>query len=313
MSDTATTKPWINPYLAILVGVFAVSFSSILVRLCSAPPLVIAAYRLIFTFCFLAPFTLWGGAVSLRGMTARQMWLSAASGIFLALHFVTWFTSLRYTSIASSVVIVTTQPLFVVLGSLIFFKERVPRKALYGGLLAFIGTLVIGATDFQLGREAFIGDLLALVGAVMVSGYLLIGRKLRGDVPLTGYTFVTYGASALTLAAATQVGGVPFSPYPAQDWLIFVALALVCTILGHTVFNWVLRYVQASVVSVSVLGEPLGAILWAAVFLGENPTLRQALGGAIIFSGLYLFTTVTARGERREAGLGERQKGGAGG
>jgi drug/metabolite transporter (DMT)-like permease len=291
----ATTKPWINPYLAILVGVFAVSFSSIFVRLCSAPPLIIAAYRLIFTFCFLAPFTLAGGAPSLRGMTTRQVLLSGASGIFLALHFVTWFTSLKYTSIASSVVLVTTQPLFVVLGSWLFFRERVPRKALYGGLLAFMGSLVIGATDFQLGGRAFIGDLYALFAAVMVSGYLLIGRKLRGDLDLTGYTFVTYGVSALVLGAAALIGGLPFYPYPGQDWLLFVALALVCTVLGHTVFNWVLRYVQASVVSVSVLGEPLGAILWAAVFFGENPTLRQGIGGGLIFAGLYLFTRVTAR------------------
>jgi len=290
-----TTKPWINPYLAILVGVFAVSFSSILVRLCTAPPLVIAAYRLVFTFCFLAPFSLAGGAVALRGMTRRQLALSAASGVFLALHFVTWFTSLRYTSIASSVVLVTTQPLFVVLGSYLFFRERVSRKALYGGLLALTGSVVIGATDFQLGPRAFIGDLYALFAAVMISGYLLLGRKLRADVDLGGYIFVTYGASALTLVITALACQLPFSPYPGSDWLIFIALALVCTVLGHTVFNWVLRYVPASVVSVSVLGEPLGAILWAAVFLGENPTLRQGIGGGLIFLGLYLFTRVTAR------------------
>jgi drug/metabolite transporter (DMT)-like permease len=290
-----TSKPWINPYLAILVGVFAVSFSSILVRLATAPPLIIAAYRLVFTFCFLAPFSLIGGATALKGMTRRQVKLAAASGVFLALHFVTWFTSLKYTSIASSVVLVTTQPLFVVLGSFLFFRERVPRAALWGGLLAMVGSLVIGATDFQAGGRAFIGDLYALFAAVMVAGYLLIGRKLRGDVGLAGYTFVTYGASSLTLVATALVFQLPFGPYPGGDWLIFAALALVCTVMGHTVFNWVLRYVQASVVSVSVLGEPLGAIIWAAVFLGENPTLRQGVGGGLIFLGLFLFTRVTAR------------------
>jgi drug/metabolite transporter (DMT)-like permease len=290
-----STKPWINPYLAILVGVFAVSFSSIFVRLSTAPPLIIAAYRLLFTFFMLAPFSLSGGAAVLRGMTRRQVSLSAASGVFLALHFVTWFTSLSYTSIASSVVLVTTQPLFVVLGSYLFFQERVPRKALYGGLLAFVGSLVIGATDFQLGERPFIGDLYALFAAVMVSGYLLLGRKLRGDVALAGYTFVTYGSSSLTLAAAALACQLPFYPYPGRDWLIFAALALVCTVMGHTVFNWVLRYVQASVVSVSVLGEPLGAILWAAVFLGENPTLRQGIGGGLILAGLSQFTRVAAR------------------
>lgn len=295
MPVVTTTKPWINPYLAILVGVFAVSFSSILVRLATAPPLIIAVYRLVFTFCFLAPFSLSGGAVALRGMTRREVILSAASGVFLALHFVSWFTSLKYTSIASSVVLVTTQPLFVVLGSFVFFKERVSRKALYGVLLAFAGSLVIGATDFQLGGRAFIGDLYALFAAVMVSGYLLLGRRLRGNVGLAGYTFVTYGASSLVLIATVLASQLPFYPYPERDWLVFGALALVCTVLGHTVFNWVLRYVPASVVSVSVLGEPLGAILWAAVFFGENPTLRQAIGGGLIFAGLYLFTRVAAR------------------
>ncbi|GFO69334.1 membrane protein [Geomonas limicola] len=295
MPAVATSKPWINPYLAILVGVFAVSFSSIFVRLATAPPLIIAAYRLIFTFCILAPFTLYGGAVALKKMTGRQVALAAGSGIFLALHFVTWFTSLKYTSIASSVVLVTTQPLFVVLGSFLFFKERVPRVALWGGFLAMLGSLVIGATDFQVGELAFLGDLLALFSAVMVAGYMLLGRRLRGDVEISGYTFVTYGVSAVALAGSALVAELPFYPYPGQDWLIFAALALVCTVLGHTVFNWVLRYVQASVVSVSILGEPLGAILWAAVFLGENPTLRQIGGGALIFTGLYLFTRATAR------------------
>ena len=295
MPVASRTKPWINPYLAILVGVFAVSFSSLLVRLATAPPLILAAYRLVFTFAILAPVSLAGGAVALRGMTARQVRLAAASGVFLALHFVTWFTSLNYTSIASSVVLVTTQPLFVVLGSWLFFRERVPRRALYGGLLAMVGSLVIGAADFQAGGEAFIGDLYALFAAVMVAGYLLLGRKLRGDVGLAGYTFVTYGASSLVLVVSALAWGLPFHPYPGRDWLIFGALALVCTVMGHTVFNWVLRYVQASVVSVSVLGEPLGAIFWAAIFLGENPTLRQGAGGGLIFAGLYLFTRVTSR------------------
>jgi drug/metabolite transporter (DMT)-like permease len=295
VSDATTTKPWINPYLAILVGVFAVSFSSIFVRLASAPPLIIAAYRLVFTFSLLAPFALSGGAQSVRGMSRRQVLLAAASGVFLALHFVTWFTSLKYTSIASSVVLVTTQPLFVVLGSFLFFKERVPRIALWGGALAMMGSLVIGATDFQVGQRAFLGDLLALFSAVMVAGYMLLGRRLRGEVDISGYTFVTYGSSSVVLVVSALASGLPFYPYPARDWLLFAALAVVCTILGHTVFNWVLRYVQASVVSVSILGEPLGAILWAAVFLGENPTLRQAVGGSLIFAGLYLFTLVTSR------------------
>jgi drug/metabolite transporter (DMT)-like permease len=278
-----------------LVGVFAVSFSALFVRLATAPPLMIATYRLLFTFIILAPFTLKGGARPLRGMGRHDLLLSAGSGLFLALHFVTWFISLKYTSIASSVVLVTTQPVFVVIGSYLFFGEKVPRKALYGGLLAFVGSVVIGAGDFKVGGTAFLGDMLALLAALFVSGYLLVGRRLRGRVELTGYTFVTYGASSLVLILASLATRTPFYPYATTDWFLFLGLALVCTVLGHTVFNWVLRYVQASVVSVSILGEPLGAILWAAVFLGEFPTARQVEGGALIFAGLFLFTAFTAR------------------
>ncbi|GFE56771.1 DMT family transporter [Geobacter sp. AOG1] len=289
------TRPIVNPYLAVLVGVFAVSFSALFVRLSTAPPLIIATYRLLFTFIILLPVAMASGFRGVQGMTRRQIGLAAASGLFLALHFVTWFTSLLYTSVASSVVIVTTQPVFVVIGSWLFFRERISRLAMFGGLLALSGSFVIGAGDFQIGMRAFTGDLLALAAAIMVSGYLLIGRRLRGSVELSGYTFVTYGMSSVALVATSLIAKVPFYPYPTRDWLLFLALGAVCTVLGHTVFNWVLRYIPASVVSVSILGEPIGAIIWAAVFLGENPTPRQLAGGALIFAGLAIFTRVSAR------------------
>lgn len=286
MSD----KPIVNPYLAVLVGVFAVSFSALFVRLSTAPALIIATYRLLFTFLALAPYTLLRHRSDLASTSWRQRALAAGSGICLALHLVTWFISLRYTSIASSVVLVTTQPVFVVIGSWIFFREKVSRLAMTGGALALFGSVIIGAADFQIGREALIGDLLALAAAVLVSGYLLIGRRIRGGVSLPAYTFYTYGSSASVLIIASLASGTPFAPYPARDWILFIALALVCTVIGHTIFNWVLRYVQASVVSVSVLGEPLGAIIWASIFLREYPTLRQTIGACFIFGGLFIFT-----------------------
>jgi drug/metabolite transporter (DMT)-like permease len=133
---------------------------------------------------------------------------------------------------------------------------------------------------------------------VLVSGYILIGRRLRSGVSLPAYTFFTYGSSTLVLVLASLATKTPFAPYPARDWLIFLALALVCTVLGHTVFNWALRYVQASVVSVSVLGEPLGAIVWASLFLKEYPTLRQMIGAGFIFAGLFVFTRASVRSGR---------------
>lgn len=290
MSD----KPIVNPYLAVLAGVFAVSFSALFVRLTTAPALIIATYRLLFTFLFLAPYALLRYRAGLVTISWQQRGLAAGSGICLALHLVSWFISLRYTSVASSVVLVTTQPVFVVIGSWVFFRERVNRLAMVGGALALAGSFIIGAADFQIGREAFWGDLLALAAAVFVSGYLLIGRRLRGGVSLPVYTFYTYGSSAVALIIASVATGTPFAPYPARDWILFLALAIVCTVIGHTVFNWVLRYVQASVVSVSVLGEPLGAILWASVFLREYPTLRQTIGACFIFGGLFIFTRFSA-------------------
>lgn len=287
-------KPIVNPYLAVLVGVFAVSFSALFVRLSTAPALMIATYRLLFTFLILSPYALFHYRAELTALSWRGRGLAAASGLCLALHLVTWFISLRYTSVASSVVLVTTQPVFVVIGSWIFFRERVSRMALWGGALALVGSFIIGAADFQIGREAFWGDLLALSAAVFVSGYLLIGRRLRGTISLPVYTFYTYGSSAAALIITSAATATPFAPYPARDWILFLALAIVCTVIGHTVFNWVLRYVQASVVSVSVLGEPLGAILWASIFLREYPTLRQTVGACFIFGGLFIFTRFSA-------------------
>ncbi len=285
-----SNKPIVNPYLAVLVGVFAVSFSALFVRLTTAPALMIATYRLLFTFLILAPYTLFRHRSDLVTATWRQRGLAAASGACLALHLVTWFISLSYTSVASSVVLVTTQPVFVVIGSWIFFREKVSRLAMMGGALALLGSVIIGAADFKIGREALWGDMLALAAAVLVSGYLLIGRRMRGGVSLPAYTFYTYGSSALILIIASVASRTPFAPYPLRDWILFMALALVCTVIGHTIFNWVLKYVQASVVSVSVLGEPLGAILWASIFLREFPTLRQTIGACFIFGGLLIFT-----------------------
>jgi len=187
-------KPVVNPYVAILAGVVAVSFSALFVRLSSAPPLITAAYRLLFTFLLVAPYTLIRHRRELFAMKRRELLFAGVSGVFLALHFATWFTSLNYTTIASSVVIVTTQPVFVVIGSWLFFRERISRLGVIGGCLALCGSFIIGAGDFRLGMAAFYGDLLALLAAILVSGYMIIGRKIRSSVSLSAYTFVVLTA-----------------------------------------------------------------------------------------------------------------------
>ncbi|GAB4304401.1 MAG: DMT family transporter [Desulfuromonadia bacterium] len=254
------------------------------------PPLIIATYRLIFTFAAMGGGALFRYRDHFRGITRRDILLTAAAGLFLALHFVTWFESLRYTSVASSVVLVTTQPIFVVIGSFILFRERLSRRSLLGALLAIAGSAIIAWGDFSSGPDPFHGDLLALLAAVMVSGYLIIGRFLRRSLSLPLYATLVYGSSSLFLLGVAMVTGVPLAPYPPADWLLFLGLAISCTLVGHTIFNWAMAYVPASTVSVSVLGEPVGAMIWVSLFLGEYPTLRQLVGGGVIIGGLWFFT-----------------------
>jgi len=293
--STPVERPLVNPYIAVLLAVVAVSFASIFIRLASAPPLVIAFYRLAFTFLILTPLALQNSArAELGRIRRRDLLLAACSGIFLALHFAVWITSLAYTSVASSTVLVTMQPLFVVAGSHLFLQERISRRAFLGAGLALAGSVLIGISDFRIGGLALWGDILAFSGAAFVAGYVLIGRSLRNRLSVTTYTFLVYGVASLCLLVFNLAGSQRFYPYPATDWVWFLALAVVPTLLGHNVFNWALRYVKAAVVSVSVLGEPVGASVLAYLIFHEVPTVLQLAGGGVILAGLYIFL-VSAR------------------
>lgn len=295
--ENIMNKPTINPYVAVFVGVIAVSFSSLFVKMSEAHSFIIAFYRLLLTFIILMPFSFKEKVIDIKESSFKDIALCSMSGVFLALHFILWFVSLKYTSIASSVVLVTTQPIFVVLGSILLFRERISLKAMIGGVIALIGSFLIGAGDFQYGGTAVLGDILAIVAAVSVSGYLIIGRIARSRVSLGAYTFLTYGSASITLGLIAFLTGKSFYPYAPTQWMLFLGLAVVCTIMGHTVFNWALKYIKASVIAVGILGEPVGAILWAAVFLGENPTLRQMFSGLIILTGLFIFTKASSTEE----------------
>ncbi|MGE5576115.1 MAG: DMT family transporter [Syntrophothermus sp.] len=289
-----TARPRINPYAAVFFGVIAVSISSILIKLSSAPALAIAAYRMLFTFLILAPVTLATSSGELRKVTREDLLLSVASGLFLALHFLSWITSLKYTSVASSVVLVTMQPVFVVIGGYFFLRESIPRSAFYGALAAMAGSIFIGLNDAQAGQDSLFGDLLAFAGAVLVAAYVVLGRGLRQRLSLLPYTFLVYGTASVVLLAASFLTGTPLWPYSAFNFALFLALAIFPTILGHTVFNWALRYVKAAVVSVSILGEPVGAVILAIPILKEIPGPAQLLGGAITLAGMYWFVRASA-------------------
>nr|WP_279220962.1 DMT family transporter [Desulfofundulus salinum] len=291
---TGLERPFVNPYLAILMGVVGAAFSSIFTKLAMAPPLVIAFYRLGFTVLMIAPIALTRGREELRSMGRRDIMLACLSGVLLALHFTAWITSLEYTSIASSTVLVTMQPLFVVLGGYLIFKEKIARTGLVGASLALTGSIIVGVGDFQIGGQAFWGDILAFAGAIFIAGYVLIGRGLRHRLSLFPYIFVVYGASTVTLFLGALLTGLSFFPYPPFTWLWFFLLALVPTIFGHTIFNWALRYVKAAVVSVSILGEPVGATILAYIIFHQVPSPLQLVGGAIIITGLAIFIRAAA-------------------
>jgi len=282
--------PAFNPYLAVILAVVATAFSAILTKLATAPPLAIAFYRLAFTVLLLSPLALSvDGRSELKKIHRLDLAMATLAGAFLSLHFSVWITSLNYTSVASSTVLVTMQPLFVVVGGFFFLKEKLNLRGLAGAVITLAGSVLIGVNDFQVGGGALRGDILAFSGAVFVAVYILIGRRLRGRLSLFPYVFLVYGTAAFFLLLFNLATRTPLYPYPGRDWLWFLALAVVPTIFGHTVLNWALRYVKAAVVSVSILGEPVGATILAYFFFHETPGLLQVCGGITIICGLLIF------------------------
>lgn len=289
MESHPASRHTIKPYLGLCLGVISVSTSAVFVKLSGAPAAIIAMYRLLFAVVLMAPWVAIRCRQELKALRSKDWLQAAVSGVFLALHFIFWFTSLDYTSVASSVVLVATQPLFAFVGAYFFFKERTTGLAIFGAGIAISGSVLIGWGDFRIGGMALFGDVLALLGAIMVTGYWLIGQHMRKGTSLMVYTFIVYSMSSMTLCLYNAISRAPFTGYAGKDWWIFLALAVVPTLFGHTILNWSLKYVGASVVSVSILGEPIGASILAYFILGETLTVSQWLGGVFILCGVYVF------------------------
>jgi len=283
----------LNPKGVVIIGVFFTSFSSILVRLSTAPPLVIATYRLGFTVLLLVPVFVRSRRREAGWLKRDVLLLCLASGAFLALHFLTWFVSLRHTSVAASTILVNTHPVIIVIGSIVLLKERISRRALLFIGMTLAGSIVISLGDWSRGGRSLYGDLMALAGALFVSGYILIGRVVRKKVSLPLYTFTVYGTSTAILLLLDLITGTPLFPYTPREMLIFFTLALVCTIGGHTLFNWALRYVEPAFVSTAILGEPIFASLLALLVFGEVPAPNVPLGGLLVMAGIFFFIRAT--------------------
>jgi len=280
-------RPGFPPNLAILVSIAAVSTASILIRLSEAPPLTLATYRMVLSTLMLAPFYLRGGGVRRFRELDAGRWLSlVAVGVVLAVHFASWITSLSLTSVASSAIFVHIDPVFVALVSHFLLGERVSRRTVLGIAVAFAGATMIAWGDMGSGGGSLYGDALALLGGVMLGVYILGGRYLRRSLDLISYVTPVYATSAVTLLAGSLALGAPLAGFPLGEYLIFLALAVVPMIFGHTVYNWALRYVSAPVVSLSLLGEPVGASVLAYLLLGEQPGGWVVAGGVITLLGI---------------------------
>ncbi|MFC7322049.1 DMT family transporter [Halobacillus campisalis] len=289
-------KPPFNPYILLMVGVISISTSAIFVKLAGdAPASIIAFYRLLLAIIIMAPYVFLKHSDDLFSISKKDGTLAAVSGVFLAFHFILWFESLNYTSVASSVVLVSMQPIFAFIGTYLFFKERFSAGAVLSMLIAITGSVIISWGDFQISGLAFLGDILALLGAIMVTGYFLVGQNLRKRLSLTSYTFVVYSAATLTLLIYNLGLNVPFGGYNSSQWLIFLCLAIVPTFLGHSLFNWSLRWMSASKISMSILLEPIGASILAFFLLNEAVSWSQWLGGSIVIFGLMLFIISTKK------------------
>lgn len=285
----------INAKFIILIGVVFVSFGSIFTKLSSAPSLAIATYRLGFSSMILLPYVLMKNVSEIKGISKKNLLICILSGIFLAFHFATWFESIKHTSIASSTVLVNTHPIFIVIGSFFILKEKVSKKAIISIVIALIGSIIISLGDSSMGNNILYGDLLAILGGLSVSVYIMIGRIARQELSVNCYTFIVYSSAALTLILLSLVTSTPLYPYPKLDWLLFLGLAVFCTILGHSIFNWALEYLNPAFVSTAILGEPVFATIWAMLLFKEIPTLWQILGGIIILLGIYRFIQATEK------------------
>jgi len=281
------TRPTINPYLGLFIGVGAISFAAILIRWAQAPALAVAAYRLGFSALILLPLAGWRARDELGTLSRRDLTLAVLGGFFLACHFALWIASLEYTTVASSVVLVTTNPLWVGLLAPLL-GDRVGWRMALGIGISVVGGVLVGAGDLALGATALWGDALALGGAWMILAYLLLGRGLQRRLSLLAYVTPVYTAAAVFLVLFALVAGVPLAGYSAQTVIMCLLLALGPQLVGHSSINWALRYLSPAFVTITILGETVGSTVLAFVLLGELPPLVTLAGGALILAGIAL-------------------------
>lgn len=299
------------PYLVLAFGVLVASTAAIMITRAGqlgAPSLTIAAGRLTFAALILTPIA-WGRAGrELRRVERRDLLWALGSGLFLAVHFATWITSLRYTSVASSTALVTTNPIFVALASWLVFRERLSRGVWIGVLLTVAGSVIIGLSDS--GGDStnpLFGDALALLGAMTVSGYFLIGRELRRRLSLLPYIWLVYSSAAIILLIVMALSGSSLLGLDWRVYLLLLGLAIGPQLIGHTTFNWSIKYLSATFVTVAILGEPIGSALMAVWLLDQPIKALQIVGAAVLLGGIAITTLAETRAPSQASALAEAE------
>lgn len=290
------SHPTARAYGVLALSIVGISFAAPLIRLSSSGPLVVATWRLALSLALIAiPLSRSRGWEQWSRLSSRDRVLAAVAGACLAAHFWSWNASIGFTTVAASVTLVNLQPAFVAAGSVLFLHEPPSRRQIGGVLVAMAGAFVIGLSDLWLqgmgsGPRAVLGDALAVVGAVTAAAYYVIGRRLRQILDLWPYVALVYGACFIVLLVLSLLTRAVLLPQPSREWLIYLALAIGPMLLGHTGMNWALKYLPAFIVNLTVLGEPVGATMLAAVLPGihEVPSATVLLGGALILGGIII-------------------------
>ncbi len=296
LATTSPNKP-LGAYAVLAIGILAVSTAAIIIRFAQdqgVPSLLIAASRLLVAALALTPFTLRRYRSHLQGLGRGDIALAIISGVFLAAHFATWVTSLEYTSVLISVVLVTTSPIWVALLEVFVLRARLNSLIIGGLVIVIVGGAMIGLasapTEIESTNDNLIGGLLSLAGAITVSVYLIIGRKLRAQLPVIPYIWLVYGCAALTLLVIVFITSTPVIGYAPTSYLLLLALGLVPQLIGHSSLNYALGYLPATIVSVATQIEPISSALLAFIIFRESPTPTQVIGSIIILLGVMLAT-----------------------
>lgn len=309
-----------SPVLVLVVAVLATTYSGPIVRFAAAPALAIAFWRLALVLPVTGALALWerrreGGvqhpvAARARVPLGSFLPLMAVSGVLLGLHFWAWIASLRYTSVASSVVLVSLRPIFAWAMAALWLGEFLGVRERWGMFVAVLGAMLIGAADANASRGALTGDLLALGGALAVAGYVVIGRRVRRMVGLWSYVSVVYAVAAAALALVALARGTPLAGFAARDWTVIGAMAAGPMLVGHTGMNYALKHLSATTVNVAALGEPVGAsvIAWLVPAIHEVPSPSVGIGSVLVLSGIVLSLGRRAGREEEGNGEGERER-----